>query len=50
MPMKAIEAVRAAGGSVAVVVTLVDRQEGATEAFAAAGIPFKALLTIEDFR
>jgi len=48
--MKAIEAVRAAGGSVAVVVTLVDRQEGATEAFAAAGIPFKALLTIEDFR
>jgi len=48
--MKAIEAVRAAGGSVAVVVTLVDRREGATEAFAAAGIPFKALLTIEDFR
>jgi len=41
--MKAIEAVRAEGGAV------VDRLEGAAEAFAAAGIPFSALLTARDF-
>jgi orotate phosphoribosyltransferase len=48
--MKAIEAVKAAGATVALVVTVVDRQEGATASFAAAGVPFTALLTTDDFR
>ncbi len=48
--MKAIEAVRGAGGTVAVVLTVVDRKEGAVEAFAAAGIPFRALLSTDDFK
>jgi orotate phosphoribosyltransferase len=47
--MKAIEAVRAEGGSVDRVISVVDRQEGAAEAFAAAGIRFTALLTAADF-
>jgi len=48
--MKAIEAVRSAGGSVVSVITIVDRLEGAADVFAAAGIPFRALLTVADFR
>jgi orotate phosphoribosyltransferase len=48
--MKAVEAVKAEGGIVVRVITIVDRLEGATEAFAAAGIPFGALLTIADFQ
>ncbi len=48
--IKAAEAVRAGGGLVVRVVTVVDRQEGAEEAFAAAGLPFSALLTVADFR
>ena len=48
--MKAIEAVRREGAEVARVITIVDRSEGATEAFAAARLPFTAILTIEDFR
>jgi orotate phosphoribosyltransferase len=47
--IKAAEAVRAAGGDVVAVVTVVDRQEGAAEAFAAAGLPFTAILTAADF-
>lgn len=31
------------------VITVVDRREGATEAFAAAGLDFKPLLTVKDF-
>jgi orotate phosphoribosyltransferase len=48
--MKAIEVVRAEGAIVARVVSVVDRLEGAAEAFEAAGIPFTALLTVADFR
>lgn len=48
--MKAIEAVRKEGAEVVRVITIVDRAEGATEAFAAMKLPFTAVLTIEDFR
>jgi orotate phosphoribosyltransferase len=47
--MKAIEAIRADGAELVRVITVVDREEGAAEAFAAAGIPFSALLTLKDF-
>ncbi len=46
----AVEAVRAQGANVACVLTIVDRQEGATETFHTAGVPFMALLTASDFR
>jgi orotate phosphoribosyltransferase len=43
-------AIKAAEGARVVrVVTVLDRREGATEAFAAAGLDFKPLLTIADF-
>jgi orotate phosphoribosyltransferase len=48
--IKAAEAIRGAGGNVVRVVTVVDRQEGAAEAFAAAGLDLKPLLTLSDFR
>lgn len=48
--LKAAQAVEAAGGKVVAVVTIVDRQEGAGEAFAPAGLAFLPLLTIDDFR
>lgn len=48
--MKAVEAVRAEGGEVALVLTVVDRLEGAAETFRAARIPFDAILTAGDFR
>jgi orotate phosphoribosyltransferase len=47
--MKAIEAVRAEGAAIERVITVVDRLEGAAEAFNAAGIPFQAILTTKDF-
>jgi orotate phosphoribosyltransferase len=47
--MKAIEALRAEGAEIARVITVVDRQEGATENFQDAGLPFAALLTSADF-
>ena len=47
--LKAAEAVRDTGAEIALVFTLVDRQEGATEAFAEAGIPFRALYTAQEF-
>ena len=47
--LKAVNAVREARGEVAAVVTIVDRQEGASEMFAAAGVPFKAVLSLTDF-
>lgn len=47
--VKAAQAVRAAGAEVVRVVTIVDRQEGAAEAFAAAGLDFAPLLTLADF-
>lgn len=48
--LQAIEAVRADGAAVISVITVVDRQEEAAEAFAAAGIVFKPLLTRADFK
>ncbi len=48
--IKAAEAVRAEGAEVVGVVTIVDRQEGAGEAFAAAGLTLTPILTLEDFK
>jgi orotate phosphoribosyltransferase len=48
--MKAIEAVKAEGAIVVRVVTVVDRLEGAAEAFKSAGVHFSAILTAADFR
>ena len=48
--LRAIEAVRAEGGMVERVITVVDRLEGAAEIFRDAGIPFTAILTAADFR
>lgn len=47
--MKAVAAVRALGAEVAMVLSIVDRQEGAIEAFAAEGLPFRALFTAAEF-
>ena len=48
--IKAGEAVRAEGADVVGVVTVIDRQEGAAEAFAAAGLKLTAILTLADFK
>jgi orotate phosphoribosyltransferase len=47
--LKAVEAVREAGAEVALVLTMVDRDEGATETFAEAGIPFRSLYKAGEF-
>lgn len=47
--MKAIEALKAEGAVIARVISLVDRREGAEEAFKAASLPFTAILTSADF-
>jgi orotate phosphoribosyltransferase len=47
--IKALEAVRDAGGDVVLVYTMVDREEGATENFAQAGVPFRALYKASEF-
>lgn len=47
--MKAIDAVKLEGATVVRVLTIVDRQEGAGETFAAAGLAFTPLLTMADF-
>jgi orotate phosphoribosyltransferase len=44
-----VEAVRAEGADVVLVLTVVDRLEGATESFAAAQLPFRALFTADEF-
>ena len=46
--LKAVAALQAEGAVIARVLTIVDRQEGAAEAFAAAGVPFGAILTLAD--
>ena len=46
--LKAVEQVRSEGGEVAAVITVLDRQEGAGEAFKKAGLAFEALLTKSD--
>ena len=47
--LKAVEAVKDAGGEVAFVLTMVDREEGATEAFRQAGLPFRSLYRAAEF-
>ena len=48
--LQAVEAVRAQGATVAFVLTIVDREEGAMETFHGAGVPFTALLSASDFK
>ena len=48
--IKAADAIRAAGGTIVRVITVVDRQDGAADAFAAAGIAFHPLTTLQDFK
>src|SRR6476620_1793313 len=47
--LKAVEAVRDAGAEVALVFTMVDRDEGAAETFAEAGIAFRSLYKAGEF-
>lgn len=47
--MQAVDVVKAAGAKVALVLSILDRGEGARELYAAAGIPFKSLFHAEDF-
>ena len=47
--LKAVETVRQAGAEVALVLTIVDRQEGAAATFANAAIDFDSLLVKSDF-
>lgn len=47
--LKAAEAVRDAGGEIVLVFTMVDREEGATEAFAEAGMQFRSLYKASEF-
>jgi orotate phosphoribosyltransferase len=47
-PIAAIEAVRAAGGEVVAVATIVDRATGAGEKIEALGIPYHPLFTLAD--
>ncbi len=47
--LKAVEAVREAGGEVALVLTMVDREEGADDTFAQAGLPFRSLFRASEF-
>ena len=47
--IQAVEEVRAAGAEVVLVLSIVDRLEGAAESFAAAKVPFESLFTRDDF-
>ncbi|HET9904499.1 MAG TPA: orotate phosphoribosyltransferase [Xanthobacteraceae bacterium] len=47
--IQAVKAVRDEGAEIALVLTMVDRQEGAAETFATEGIPFRALFTADEF-
>jgi orotate phosphoribosyltransferase len=47
--LKAVEAVRDAGGEIALVFTMVDRDEGAAETFAQAGLAFRSLYKAGEF-
>lgn len=47
--VKAVDAVKDSGGEVVLVFTMVDRDEGAAEAFEKAGIPFRALYKAGEF-
>lgn len=47
--IKAVDAVKDAGGEVVMVFTMVDRDEGAAETFSAAGIAFRSLYKAGEF-
>lgn len=47
--IKAVEAAREAGAEVALVLTMVDREEGASETFAKIGLPFRWLYQASEF-
>lgn len=47
--LQAVEQVRAAGGKVALVLSILDRGEGAAELYAANNVPFKSLFRAEEF-
>src|SRR4051812_29273753 len=47
--IKAVDAVRDAGGEIVLVFTMVDREEGASENFAAAGLTFRSLYKASEF-
>jgi orotate phosphoribosyltransferase len=47
--LKAVEAVREEGAEVALVLAMVDREEGASEAFAQAGLQFRSLYKATEF-
>lgn len=47
--LKAVEVVREAGGEVAFVFTMVDREEGAAETFKEAGLAFRSLFQATEF-
>ncbi len=47
--MKAVDAVREAGGTVLLVLSLVDREEGAAEFYAQNRIPFASLFRVSEF-
>jgi orotate phosphoribosyltransferase len=46
--LAAVEALRAAGATVTRVLAVVDREEGGSAAFEAAGVPYRALLRSRD--
>jgi orotate phosphoribosyltransferase len=48
--IKAAQALAAEGAKIVRVVTVLDRLDGAREAFAEAGLNFRAILTLDDFR
>ena len=47
--LKAVDVAREAGGEVALVFTMVDREEGAAETFKDAGLPFRSLFKAAEF-
>jgi orotate phosphoribosyltransferase len=48
--IRAAQALQAEGAQIARVVTVLDRLDGAREAFATAGLDFRSILTLDDFR
>ncbi|MGE3149675.1 MAG: orotate phosphoribosyltransferase [Pseudorhodoplanes sp.] len=47
--IKAVDAVKQAGGDVAFVLTMIDREEGAADAFREAGLDFRSLFRAAEF-
>ena len=47
--MDAVKAVEAAGAQVTLVISILDRGEGAAALYAEAGVPFKSLFKAEEF-